>query len=75
MSADIPLLTIDDVMRRLQVSRSWCYQTKLLPWIKIGRHKRLRPQDLELFLASRWEARVMRQPKPEILSDPTQPMD
>lgn len=48
------LLKIEDVMGILQVSRSWCYhdrdQDRVLPWLKIGRHVRLHPDDLKRFI-------------------------
>lgn len=48
------LLKIEDVMEILQVSRSWCYhdrdQDRVLPWLKVGRHVRLHPDDLKRFI-------------------------
>jgi len=48
------MLTIPQVMKILQVSQSWCYhdrdQARVLPWVKIGRHVRLHPDDLKAFI-------------------------
>jgi len=45
-----PLLTIEDVMRRLRVSRSMAYkltESGILRSVRIGRAVRVRPADLE----------------------------
>ncbi len=53
------MLTIPQVMEILQVSQSWCYhdrdQDKVLPWVKIGRHVRLHPDDLKAFIDAQRE--------------------
>ncbi len=43
----VELLTIEDVMQILRVSKSWCYKDRTLPWIKVGNLKRLHPEDLQ----------------------------
>ncbi len=50
------LLTIEQVMGILQVSKSWCYHDRdreqILPWIKVGKHVRLHPEDLKAFITA-----------------------
>lgn len=53
--AGVPqMLTIENVMAILQVSRSWCYHDRdgdrNLPWVKIGGIVRLHPHDLKTFI-------------------------
>lgn len=69
------LLTIEDVMRELRVSKRWCYATKLLPWIRVGGHKRLRRTDLEKFLDNRTVKYVMRHSLQVPVSNNDEPMD
>ena len=48
-----PLLTIEDVMKRLRVSRSMAYkltESGALRCIRIGRSVRVRPADLDRFI-------------------------
>jgi excisionase family DNA binding protein len=48
-----PLLTIEDVMKRLRVSRSMAYkltESGALRSIQIGRCVRVRPADLDRFI-------------------------
>jgi excisionase family DNA binding protein len=48
-----PLLTIEDVMKRLRVSRSIAYkltESGALRSIRIGRSVRVRPADLDRFI-------------------------
>lgn len=72
---DETLLTIQDVMRKLQVSKTWCYNNKALPWLRIGGHKRLRPEDLNAYLDQRQVISVMRRKAQLKPGDPTWPMD
>jgi excisionase family DNA binding protein len=47
------LLTVQDIMAELRVSRSSVYRlfdSGELPWIQIGKSRRVRPQDLGLFI-------------------------
>lgn len=70
-----PLMTIDDVAAALNVSKSWCYACKFLPWIKIGGHKRLRRSDLNAFLNSATPLPVMRQSRAVEIVEIMEPMD
>lgn len=54
------LLTCEEVCMRLRVNRSWAYNDKTLPWIKVGKYKRLKASDLEEFIANRTRRNVMR---------------
>ena len=50
-----PLLTVQDVARRLNVPVSWVYahaESKELPSLKIGRYRRFRVVDLDEYLAA-----------------------
>ncbi len=50
------LLTAEDVARRLQVSRSFAYQMMRrdeIRAIRLGRSRRVRPEDLERFIESK----------------------
>lgn len=79
------LLTLEEVCARLRVKRSWCYNDKSLPWIKVGKLKRLYAKDLETFLESGRQATIenfmRRTPgekvsnKPNTTVDPSEPMD
>ena len=49
------LLTGDEIAKILHVSRAYAYQLmrlKQIPTIKIGRSVRVRPEDLERFIAA-----------------------
>lgn len=73
------LLTVKQVMSVLQVSRSWCDHDKtVLPWILVGRNKRLHPLDLKGFIEDQRNATmktIMR--REQVIHDDNnlQPMD
>ena len=49
------LMTGEEIARILHVSRAYAYQLmrqKLIPTVKIGRSVRVRPEDLERFIAA-----------------------
>jgi len=51
----INLMTGEEIAKILHVSRAYAYQLmrqKLIPTVKIGRSVRVRPEDLERFIAA-----------------------
>ena len=49
------LMTGEEIAKILHVSRAYAYQLmrqKLIPTVKIGRSVRVRPEDLERFIAA-----------------------
>jgi excisionase family DNA binding protein len=53
-----PLLTVDEVARRLSVPKSWVYanaEAGTLPSLKVGRYRRFRAAELEQYLQARRE--------------------
>lgn len=54
----VPLLTVDDVARRLSVPRSWVYSSAeagTLPSVKVGRYRRFVPSEIDRYLQARRE--------------------
>jgi hypothetical protein len=41
------LLDVNEVARVLRVKKSWCYNDRTLPWIKVGKYRKLFAKDLQ----------------------------
>lgn len=55
MVKEKPLCKVTEVARRLSVSRAFVYQLMdggLLPYVKLGGARRIRPEDIEQLVAS-----------------------
>ncbi len=78
-SLDLPvMLDVPQVMAVLQVSRSWCDHDQILPWVRIGRNKRLHPEDLKGFIQEQRTASIktlMRRDVGLTPPDDNEPMD
>jgi len=71
-------LTVPEVARVLRVKASWCYQNKTLPWIKVGKYRRVFAKDVSAFLAelrAASMAKVMRHSRAQEIVDRLEPMD
>lgn len=50
MSNPDDLLTLEEVCQILRVKPSWCYNNKTLPWVKVGKLKRLKRASLTEYI-------------------------
>ena len=58
----LPLLNAAEVAQRLHVSCSYAYKLMdkgKLPYIQIGRSRRVHPDDLQQFIQENWPGRVV----------------
>ncbi len=58
-TAELQLLTVKQVSELLQVKPEWLYdKTKSgdFPHVRLGRHIRFRPVDIEAYLRGEWES-------------------
>lgn len=72
------LLSLNEVARVLRVKDSWCYNDRSLPWLKIGKYKKLYAKDLSAYLLALHNAareNVMRHSRAQEIVEKLEVMD